>query len=111
MSTMSPHIPTLTPEMPQSLTLNSEQPSTLMQGMTSLTHVENDPPADAVASGDFSQPHEKYWKQYLVSRHPILLAYLASLFVTAFLFIAAVSNSGVHYATDQLSPDENGVGF
>ena len=108
---MSPHVPTLTPEMPQSLTLNPEQPSTLMQGMSSLTHVEIDPPTGTVTPEDFSQPHEKYWKRYLVSRHPILLAYLASLFVTAFLFVAAVSNSGVHYAADQLLPNENGVGF
>lgn len=36
--------------------------------------------------------------------------YLALLLITAFLFVAAVSNSGDHYAADQLSPNKNGVG-
>lgn len=37
--------------------------------------------------------------------------YLALLLITAFLFVAAVSNSGDHYAADQFSPNKNGVGF
>ena len=108
-------LPTL--EMPQqpaevspSPTLSLEQPNTLIQGTPSLTYMVIDPLATVVAPDDSHHHHKKHWRRHLVPRNPILLAYLASLLVTVFLFVAAVCNSGDHYAVDQLSPNENGVG-
>ena len=85
-------------------------PSTPARGAPSLVHAVIDPPTDAMAPDSSLKPHEQQWKRHFVPRSPILLAYLALLFVTTFLFVAAVSNSGDHYAADQLPPNKNGVG-
>ena len=95
-----------------SLTLSTEQPNTLIQGTPSLIHMAIVLPTKyAVVPDDSHRPRKKYRNRYLVPRNPILLAYLASLLVTIFLFVAAVCNSGDHYAADQLLPNGNGVGF
>ena len=82
-----------------------------MQRAPSPTHMAIVLTTSAIALGDPPLPYKKYWKRCLVPSNPILLVYLASLLVTTFLFVAAVSNSGDHYASDQLSPNDNGVGF
>lgn len=98
-------------EVIPSLVLSQEQPSTLMQGTPSLSHMGIVLPTKYAVVPDDSHPHKKHWKWHLVPRNPIPLAYLASLLVTVFLFVAPVCNSGNHYAVDQLSPDGNGVSF
>jgi len=118
---MQPHIPSLTFEMLRVFTEASpplnpgpEQPSTLMQETPSLTHTGGPtiyPPTSNEAHEDSPQPHGKRWKRLLIPRNTIFLAYFASLLITVFLFVAAASDKGDHYANDQLSPNENGVGF
>ena len=80
------------------------------RGTPSLAHTVIDLPTGAMASDNSLKPHKQHWKRHFVLRSPTLLAYLALLLVTAFLFVAAVSNSGDHYAADQLPPNKNGVG-
>lgn len=117
MTTVSPCIHYSIPEMaqrpaevPPALAPDPEQPSTSVQRTSSPRNTAEpgvDVPAGAAAlPEDSPQPHKKSWKRILLRFSP-LLAITSALYVVVWLsdFL------DIHYATNQLSPNENGVGL
>ena len=100
----SPHPPASDPEKSSAQTQGTPP-------RTDIAKRTTNPPASAEAPKDSPKLREKFWKWISARRSATLLGSVVFFLFAGVLAVGVIYNYRFNYATQQLSPDDNGVSF